>query len=121
MVVFSCLAIIGFATTWGPLPWVVCAEIYPAQYRAICMAMATASNWTFNFLIGFFTPFIADHIGYSLGFVFAVAIMFGSLFVWGFVHETKGRSLEAIDTMILNGVEAWRSTRIDALVPGNRG
>src|ERR1700761_344075 len=110
MVVFSCFAIIGFATTWGPLPWVICAEIYPIQYRATCMALATASNWTWNFLIGFFTPFITNALGYSFGYVFAAAILAGAFFVHFFVHETSGKSLESIDRMILERVRPWKST-----------
>jgi SP family sugar:H+ symporter-like MFS transporter len=53
LVTFSCLAIAAFATTWGPLVWAVVAEMYPSQYRSRCMAIATATNWLFNFLIGF--------------------------------------------------------------------
>lgn len=48
LIVFSCLAIAAFATTWGPLVWAVVAELYPARYRAPCMALATASNWFWN-------------------------------------------------------------------------
>nr|POF14208.1 high-affinity glucose transporter ght2 [Quercus suber] len=51
LIVFSCLFIVAFATTWGPLVWAVVAELYPARYRAPCMAAATASNWLFNFLL----------------------------------------------------------------------
>lgn len=50
LIVFSCLAIASFAITWGPLVWTVVAELYPAKYRAQCMALATASNWLWNFL-----------------------------------------------------------------------
>lgn len=53
LIVFSCLAIASFAATWGPLVWAVVAELYPARYRAHCMALATASNWFWNFLISF--------------------------------------------------------------------
>lgn len=53
LIVFSCLAIAAFATTWGPLVWAVVAELYPARYRAQCMALATASNWFWNFMISF--------------------------------------------------------------------
>lgn len=53
LIVFSCLAIAAFATTWGPLVWAVVAELYPARYRAPCMALATASNWFWNFMISF--------------------------------------------------------------------
>lgn len=50
LIVFSCLAIAAFATTWGPLVWAVVGELYPSRYRAPCMALATASNWLWNFL-----------------------------------------------------------------------
>jgi SP family sugar:H+ symporter-like MFS transporter len=69
MITFACLFIAGFASTWGPIVWAVVGgmfideyvmaklitvlEIYPSRYRAKCMALATASNWTFNFLISF--------------------------------------------------------------------
>lgn len=53
MITFACLFIAGFAMTWGPIVWAVVGEIYPSRYRAKCMAIATASNWTFNFLISF--------------------------------------------------------------------
>jgi len=49
LIVFSCLFIVAFATTWGPLVWAVVAELYPARYRAPCMALATSSNWLWNF------------------------------------------------------------------------
>lgn len=45
LIVFTCLFIVSFATTWGPLVWAVVAELYPARYRASAMALATASNW----------------------------------------------------------------------------
>ena len=111
MVIFACLAIVGFATTWGPLPWVVCAEIYPLQYRATAMAIATASNWSWNFMIGFFTPFITKAIGYSYGYIFATCTFASALFVFFAVPETAGKSLELIDQMFLVGVKPRRSAR----------
>lgn len=53
LVTFSCLAIAAFAISWGPLVWAVNAELYPARYRSLCMGIATASNWFWNFLISF--------------------------------------------------------------------
>ncbi|KIW05346.1 hypothetical protein, variant 1 [Verruconis gallopava] len=111
MVAFSCLAIFGFATTWGPLTWVVCSEIFPTRWKAIGMGVATATNWAFNFLIGFFTTEITDRIHYGLGWVFAGAIICGSCFVWFCVHETAGKSLEAIDKEILDGTRPWNSRK----------
>ncbi|KAK8197848.1 general substrate transporter [Phyllosticta capitalensis] len=99
MIVFACLFLAAFATTWGPLSWAVVAELYPSAYRAKCMALATASNWLFNFLISFFTTFITNAIDYFYGLVFA-GCCFALIFViFFFVIESQGRSLEEIDTM----------------------
>jgi SP family sugar:H+ symporter-like MFS transporter len=61
MITFACLFIAGYAMTWGPIVWAVVGEIYPSRYRAKAMALATASNWTWNFLISF-CKFLTLHI-----------------------------------------------------------
>lgn len=99
MIVFTCLFIAAFATTWGPLVWAIVGELYPARYRAICMALATASNWLFNFLISFFSTMITNNIDYFYGLVFGTCCAVLALIVYFFMIETKGRSLEEIDTM----------------------
>jgi len=45
MIVFACLFIAGYATTWAPIVWCVVGELYPTRYRAKAMGLATASNW----------------------------------------------------------------------------
>ena len=101
LIVFSCFFIVAFATTWGPLVWAVVAELYPARYRAPAMAVATASNWFWNFMMSFFTRFITDEIGYLYGLVFAGCCFVLVLIVFFFMIESKDRSLEEIDTMYL--------------------
>jgi len=113
LIVFSCLAIASFAATWGPLVWAVVAELYPARYRAHCMALATASNWFWNFLISFFTRFITDVIHYWYGLVFAGCCAALVVIVYFFVIETKDRSLEEIDTMYVLGVNPRTSAKWD--------
>lgn len=116
LIVFSCLFIAAFATTWGPLVWAVVAELYPTQYRAPCMALATASNWLFNFLLSFFTRFITGAIDYLYGLVFAGCCAALVVFVFFFVVESKDRTLEEIDTMYVLGVNPitshkWQATK----------
>jgi SP family sugar:H+ symporter-like MFS transporter len=111
MLVFSCFAIVGFATTWGPLPWVVCAEIFAPRWKAVGMGLATGTNWIFSFLIGFFTFAITQRIGYGLGWLFSGAILAGGVFVLLAVPETAGKSLEEIDKEILDGVKAWETRK----------
>lgn len=109
MIVFACFFIAGFAMTWGPIVWAVVGEIYPSRYRAKCMALATASNWVWNFLISFFTPYITGAIDYRYGYVFAACCFAGALVVFFFVCESHGRTLEEIDTMYILGVNPIKS------------
>lgn len=111
MIAFTCLFIAAFATTWGPIVWTVTAELYPARYRATCIALATSANWLFNFLISFFTTFITDQIHYFYGLVFGGCT--GALFfiTYFFVIESKDRSLEEIDTMYVNHVNPITSAK----------
>ncbi|KAJ5793741.1 MFS monosaccharide transporter [Penicillium paradoxum] len=111
MVVFACLFILGFASTWGPMVWTIIAELYPSQYRARAMSLATASNWLWNFLIAFFTPFITGDIDFRFGYVFAGCLFLAAGLVYVAVIEGKGRTLEEIDTMYLMKVKPWKSSK----------
>jgi sugar porter (SP) family MFS transporter len=111
MICFACFFIFGFATTWGPMIWAICGELYPSRYRAKAMALSTASNWLWNFLLAFFTPFITGAIDFRYGYVFAGTNILGGLIVYFFVIEGQGRTLEEIDTMYLMGVKPWESAK----------
>ena len=109
MIVFACLFIAAFASTWGPMVWTVTGELYPSRYRAQCMALSTASNWIWNFLIAFFTPFITSAIDLPYGYVFASCCAAGSFTVFFFLLEAQGKTLEEVDSMYILGVKPWKS------------
>ena len=73
------------------------------------MSMSTASNWTWNFLIAFFTPFITSAIDFRYGYVFAACCGAASITVYFFLIEAQGRTLEEIDTMYIKHVTPWKS------------
>ncbi|KUL81663.1 hypothetical protein ZTR_11142 [Talaromyces verruculosus] len=111
MVCFACFFILGYASTWAPMVWAICAELYPSEFRARAMALSTASNWLWNFLLAFFTPFITSAIDFRFGYVFA-GCMFAAVFVVYFaVIEGKDRTLEEIDTMYVRRVKPWESSK----------
>ncbi|MCJ1311738.1 hexose transporter hxt1 [Agyrium rufum] len=111
MIVFAALFIAGYAVTWGPIVWCIVGELYPSRYRAKSMALATSSNWTWNFLISFFTPFITSAIDYRYGYIFAAGCFAGALVVYFFVCEGSGKTLEEIDRMYLSHVKPRHSTK----------
>jgi SP family sugar:H+ symporter-like MFS transporter len=111
MIAFTCFFIAAFATTWGPVVWAITAELYPARYRAVGIALATSMNWLANFLISFFTTFITDSIHYFYGLVFAGCCIALFFIVYFFLIESKDRSLEEIDTMYLRHVNPITSSK----------
>jgi SP family sugar:H+ symporter-like MFS transporter len=111
MVVFACFFILGFASTWGPMVWTIIAELYPSEFRARSMSLATASNWLWNFLLAFFTPFITSAIDFLFGYVFAGCLILAAGTVYFCVIEGKDRTLEEIDTMYIRRVKPWESSK----------
>ncbi|KAF7861367.1 hypothetical protein EAF04_007932 [Stromatinia cepivora] len=105
MIVFACLFIIGFASTWGPLVWACIGEMFPYRYRAVAMAFATSANWFWNFMLAFFTPFITQDINYAYGYVFAGCNLAAFFVVFFFLVESSGKTLEEVDAMYLMGVK----------------
>lgn len=111
MIVFACLFIAGYASTWAPIVWCVVGELYPTRYRAKAMGIATSSNWVWNFLISFFTPFITADIDYRYGYIFAACNFAGAFVAYFFLCEHQGRTLEEIDTMYILHVKPWQSSK----------
>ncbi|MCJ1394131.1 hexose transporter hxt1 [Xylographa bjoerkii] len=125
MIVFACLFIVAYASTWGPMVWTVTSELFPQRYRATSMSITTASNWIWNFLIAFFTPFITSDIDYLYGYVFAGCCLSASAVVYFFLLESAGRSLEEVDTMYITHVSPrasakWEAPEGEDLLPSER-
>ncbi|CAH00752.1 sugar porter family MFS transporter [Kluyveromyces lactis] len=117
MIVFACFYIFCFATTWAPIAYVVISESYPLRVKGKAMAIASASNWIWGFLIGFFTPFITSAIHFYYGYVFMGCMVFAFFYVYFFVPETKGLTLEEVNEMYSEGVLPWKSS---SWVPSSR-
>jgi SP family sugar:H+ symporter-like MFS transporter len=49
-IAFVCIYIFFFASSWGPVAWVVTGEMFPLKVRAKCLSMTTASNWLLNWV-----------------------------------------------------------------------
>lgn len=104
LIVFTCFYIFFFATTWGPAAWVVIGEIFPLPIRAKGVALSTASNWLWNFVIGYVTPYMVDKdkgdLKSKVFFVWGATCTLCVLFAYFLVPETKGLSLEQVDRML---------------------
>ncbi|KAJ8495810.1 hypothetical protein ONZ45_g4611 [Pleurotus djamor] len=114
LIAFVCIYIAFFASTWGPIAWVVTGEIFPLQVRAKAMSLSVASNWLWNFGIGYATPYLVNVAPGSAGLEVKVFFIWGStcacciIFTYFCIPETKGLSLEQIDILYQNTVP-WRA------------
>ncbi|KAF1829685.1 general substrate transporter [Decorospora gaudefroyi] len=59
-IAFVCIYIFFFASSWGPVAWVVTGELFPLKARAKCLSMTTASNWLLNWAIAYSTPYMVE-------------------------------------------------------------
>lgn len=92
----------SFMFSWGPICWVLIAEIFPNTIRGAAVAIAVAFQWVFNFLVSStFVPMFNMHLteGDNFGHwftygLYGVICVLAALFVWKLVPETKGKTLE---------------------------
>ncbi|KAJ7648661.1 general substrate transporter [Mycena polygramma] len=113
-----------FGATWGPVPWLLSAELFPLRMRARGMALTTASDWLFELLVGLATPPLLERLHSAYYFVLAAACVVSGFVVWVGYVETGGQPLEAIAGVFGDamppprrseqgdaGLEVWRRAR----------
>ncbi len=95
----------SFALSWGPVVWVLLSEMFPNLIRG-AMAMAVAAQWLSNLLISWTFPMMNDSTSltnlFNHGFsywIYGVMGIISAVFVWKWVPETKGKTLEEMESL----------------------
>lgn len=92
-----CVFIIVFSLGFGPIPWMITAEVFPREVKSVASSAAGTFNWFLAFLVTTFFLQITQAIGEDITFYIFTAICAGGFFfVVFFVLETKGKSLSEI-------------------------
>lgn len=94
----------GFAMSWGPVCWVLLSEIFPNAVRSIVMSITVAGQWVANFLVSWTFPmldknqYLTDTFNHGMAYwIYGLMGILAALFIWKFVPETKGRTLEQME------------------------
>ena len=94
-----------FAMSWGPVTWVLLSEIFPNSIRG-AMSIAVSAQWLANWLVSTTFPILNDNQRltelFNHGFsywIYGIMGILAALFVWKFVPETKGKTLEDIEKL----------------------
>jgi len=112
------LYVIGFSLGFGPIPWLMMGEILPAKVRGAAASIATSFNWLCTFIV---TKTFQDMIN-SMGthgafWFFGAVVILSLIFVVFCVPETRGRSLEEIETRFRGRVKTRTLSAIANMKP----
>lgn len=93
----------AFALSWGPVCWVLLAEIFPNSIRG-AMSIAVAAQWIANWVVSLSFPIMNDNVWltskFNHGFSYWIYGLMGvlsAIFMWKLVPETKGKTLEEME------------------------
>ncbi len=94
----------GFAMSWGPVCWVLLAEIFPNSVRSTVMSIAVAAQWIANFLVSWSFPmldksaYLTEHFNHGMAYwIYGLMGILAALFIWKMIPETKGKTLEEME------------------------
>ncbi|XP_076905800.1 monosaccharide-sensing protein 2-like [Bidens hawaiensis] len=102
VVVYFCTFVMGF----GPIPNILCAEIFPTRVRGLCIAICALTFWICDIIVTYSLPVLLTSIGLSGVFgLYAVVCIISWVFVFLKVPETKGMPLEVITEFFAVGAK----------------
>ncbi|BGP57934.1 high affinity glucose transporter [Rhodotorula sphaerocarpa] len=110
IIVFSYLFVCSFACTWGPCSWTYASELFPIRVRGKAVSAATATNWLWNFALGYATPPAFRNIQWKTYFLYMSFNIAIAIHIFFMFPETKGRTLEEMEEVFAAGnvFTAWR-------------
>jgi SP family xylose:H+ symportor-like MFS transporter len=100
----------SFMFSWGPITWVLIAEIFPNTIRGGAVAIAVAFQWIFNLIVSSSFPSMfnmhltaGDDFGHWFTYgLYGIICVIAAIFVWRLVPETKGKTLEDMTALWRN-------------------
>lgn len=96
-----CGFIIIFSLGFGPIPWMLMAEIFPSKIKGTASSLACLFNWTCVFIVTKLFPLFRVIFGSGITFwCFTVCSGLGIFFVLFMVPETKGKTLLEVQLML---------------------
>lgn len=114
-VAIACVYLYGFiyCATWQGITWVYCSEIFPIDIRMLCVAITTADQWLWSFVISRTTPYMITSLGYGTYMFFGTLMVLMCFWAFFFIPETKGLTLEDMDQLFSGSMSkaVWKSLK----------
>ena len=104
MLIAMLVYIFAFGISLGPIPYVICAEIFPLEVRDLGLSITTLAHWIATIVVvQNALTIIHEWGGSTLFFIFAAFCLLGLILIKCYMPETKGISLEAIEMNLKDG------------------
>ena len=97
--VFIIIYTASFMMSWGPICWVYISELFPNKIRGKAVAVAVAAQWAANYFISSTYPAMMEFSGGLTYCFYGLMSILSFIFVWKLVPETKGKTLEEMETL----------------------
>lgn len=108
--VFIIIYTASFMMSWGPVVWVLLSEIFPNKIRGQALAIAVAFQWAANYFVSSTYPPMMEVSGAMTYGIYGLMSILSALFVWKFIPETKGKSLEELEIILKKSQAAKAAT-----------
>ncbi|KAF9886167.1 hypothetical protein FE257_011992 [Aspergillus nanangensis] len=105
---------ITFGMSWNTVPWLYAPEITPLNIRHIGAAVCCFSEWLWTFVIAQMTPPAIANTGWKIYLLFCFMLLLSIPFVYFFIPETSGKTLEEIDYIFVKNWDGRRFGMSDA-------
>ncbi|KPM41999.1 hypothetical protein AK830_g4587 [Neonectria ditissima] len=127
-VAMAFIFILVYGVSYAPLGWALPSEVFPSATRSKGVALATATCWISNFIVGIISPILLEETGFGTYIFFGSWCVLAAIWAYLLVPETKGKSLEQMDEVFKDNSgqeekEIMRATAAQAMaiVPPVRG
>lgn len=108
VILYFCFFVMGF----GPVPNILCAEIFPTRVRGLCIAICALTFWIGDIIVTYTLPVMLKSIGLAGVFgLYAIVCLISWVFVFIKVPETKGMPLEVISEFFSVGAKQTADTK----------
>lgn len=103
LILFGILGFVAsFAISLGPVMWVLFSELFPNQLRGLAISFAGLINSAVSFGVQLIFPWELENLGNSGTFlIYGMFAVVGLVFVMRILPETKGRSLEELEQILV--------------------
>jgi SP family arabinose:H+ symporter-like MFS transporter len=103
LILFCILGFVAsFAISLGPVMWVLFSELFPNRIRGVAISFVGFINSAVSFLVQLVFPWELSRLGTTITFlIFGLFAFFGLLLIMKLLPETKGKSLEELEAILV--------------------